>query len=100
MVERGRPKAKLVLTTAERETLEQWGRRRKTAQATAIRSRIVLRCAAGRTNIEVAAELGVTMQMVGKWRARFVARRLDGLLDEPRPGAPRQLADTTIERVV
>jgi transposase len=100
MVERGRPKAKLVLTSAERETLEQWSRRRKTAQATAVRSRIVLRCAAGRTNIEVANELGVTMQMVGKWRARFVTRRLDGLLDEPRPGAPRQLADAAIERVV
>jgi transposase len=99
-VERGRPKAQLVVTTAERDTLEQWSRRRKTAQALAVRSRIVLRCATGRTNIEVADELGVTMQMVGKWRARFVERRLDGLLDEPRPGAPRRLADAAIERVV
>jgi transposase len=100
MVERGRPKAKLVVSSEERTTLEQWNRRRKTAQATAIRARIVLRCATGRTNMEVAEELGVTMQMVGKWRARFVERRLDGLLDEPRPGAPRQITDTAVERVV
>src|SRR5271169_3298860 len=100
MVERGRPKATLVVSSAERETLEQWSRRRKTAQALAVRARIVLRCATGRTNIEVADELGVTMQMIGKWRARFVDRRLDGLLDEPRPGAPRQIADAAVERVV
>ena len=100
MVERGRPKAKLVVSSDERATLEQWSRRRKTAQALAVRARIVLRCATGRTNIEVADELGVTMQMVGKWRARFVDRRLDGLLDEPRPGAPRQIADAAVERVV
>src|SRR6202142_3236846 len=100
MVERGRPKAKLVVSRDERETLEQWSRRRKTAQALAVRARIVLRCATGRTNIEVADALGVTMQMVGKWRARFVDRRLDGLLDEPRPGAPRQIADAAVELVV
>ena len=100
MVERGRPKAKLVVSREERETLEQWSRRRKTAQALAVRARIVLRCATGRTNIEVADELGVTMQMVGKWRARFVERHLDGLIDEPRPGAPRQIADAAVERVV
>jgi transposase len=100
MVERGRPKAMLVVSSDERATLEQWSRRRKTAQALAVRARIVLRCATGRTNIEVADALGVTMQMVGKWRARFVERRLDGLLDEPRPGAPRQIADAAVEQVL
>jgi transposase len=96
----GRPKARLVVAPSERETLERWMRRRKTAQALAIRARIILRCATGRTNQDVARELEVTHQMVGKWRARFVARRLDGLLDEPRPGTARRLSDATIEALV
>lgn len=96
----GRPKAQLVVAPGERETLERWARRRKTAQALALRARIVLGCATGRTNLEVASDLGITHQTVGKWRTRFVARRLDGLLDEPRPGTGRRLSDATIEAVV
>jgi transposase len=96
----GRPKATLVVTDAERETLEQWARRPKTGQALAQRARIVLACATGAPNTAVAQRIGVTMQTVGKWRARFVGRRLDGLLDEPRPGAPRRITDAQIEAVV
>jgi transposase len=99
-VARGRPKAELIVTEAEREELERWARRPKTAQALALRARIVLRCADGKTNTHVAAGLGVTKQMVGKWRARFVAKRADGLLDEPRPGAPRTIGDASVEKVV
>jgi transposase len=97
---RGRPKAELVITVTERETLAQWARRRKTAQAIAQRARIVLACATGATNGAVAAQLGVTGQMVGKWRARFVTRRLEGLIDEPRPGTPRRTSDAHVEKVV
>lgn len=97
---RGRPKTELVVTAEERESLQRWARRPKTAQALALRSRLVLACADGLTNLEVAKHLRITPQTVGKWRARFVARRLDGLLDEPRPGAPRQISDADIERVV
>jgi transposase len=97
---RGRPKAELSLTTDEREALERWARRPKTAQALAMRARIVLRCASGATNNAVAAQLHVSRQMVCKWRARFVERRLDGLLDEPRPGAPRTHDDAAVERVL
>jgi transposase len=100
MAGRGRPKAKLVVSPSERETLMRWTRRRKTAQALALRARIVLECARGRNNLTVAEDLGVTHQMVGKWRARFVERRLDGLVDEPRPGTPRRLQDAQIEAVV
>src|SRR5579862_4173616 len=97
---RGRPKAELTLTTEERDTLERWGRRPKTAQALALRARIVLRCASGATNTVVAEQLHVSQQMVCKWRARFAERRLDGLLDEPRPGAPRAHADTAVEQLI
>jgi transposase len=96
----GRPKAELVLSAGEREALESWSRRRKTAQATALRARIILRCAGGRSNQEVAGDLGITMQTVGKWRRRFVQRRLEGLLDEPRPGQPRKISDDVVERVI
>jgi transposase len=96
----GRPKATLVVAATERETLEQWARRPKTAQALAQRARIVLACATGASNTTVAARLRVTPQMVGKWRARFVARRLEGLLDELRPGAPRRITDRQVETVV
>src|SRR5262245_59533691 len=100
VVSLGRPKPPLPLSRVEREELQRWASRRKTAQALALRSRIVLRCAAGLTNGEVARELGVTTQTVGKWRQRFVERRGDGLLDEPRPGPPRKLSDSDVERVV
>ncbi len=96
----GRPKAELELTDNERETLERWARRPKSSQLLALRSRIVLACGRGLTNTEVSSELGVTMPTVGKWRQRFVERRLDGLLDEPRPGAPRKISDADVERVV
>lgn len=96
----GRPVAELVLTEDERTSLEGFRRRRKTAQALALRAAIVLGCAAGRSNGEVASSLRVTRQMVGKWRARFAAERLEGLLDEPRPGAPRKISDADVERVV
>ncbi len=96
----GRPKARLVVSPSERETLTNWARRPKTAQALALRSRIILACATGATNTDVAEKIGVTKQMVGKWRARFIERRLDGLLDEPRPGAPRKITDEKIEEAV
>ena len=95
----GRPKARLIVSPSERKRLEAWSRRRKTAQALATRARIVLRCASGMQNIDVAEELGVSKQMVGKWRQRFIDRRVDGLLDEPRPGAPRKITDEDVERV-
>ena len=100
MATKGRPKALLVLTDEERETLERWARRPKSAQALALRCRIVLACADGATNNVVASQVGVHPATVGKWRARFVARRLDGLSDDPRPGAPRTITDADIERVI
>jgi transposase len=100
MAERGRPKARVVVSPSERETLLRWTRRRKTAQGLALRAAVVLRCATGQSNGQVAQELGVTRQTVGKWRARFVEQRLDGLLDEPRPGTPRRLRDSKIEEIV
>jgi transposase len=96
----GRPIPPLTLTPSERETLERWARRAKTAQAVAQRARLILGCAAGRTNTVVAHELRVTKQTVGKWRSRFLLRRLDGLRDEPRPGAPRTITDAQVERVL
>lgn len=96
----GRPLAPLTLTDEERETLQRWVRRPKTAQALARRARIVLACASGSSNGDVAAAFHVTRQMVGKWRTRFVVNRLDGLLDEPRPGAPREISDKDVERVI
>lgn len=96
----GRPKAAMSLTAEERETLARWARRPTTAQALAQRARIVLACATGKDNGVVAREAGVTRQTVGRWRARFLAKRVDGLLDEPRPGAPRRITDAHIERVI
>jgi transposase len=97
---RGRAKPLLVLTGDERETLERWARRPTTAQAVAQRARIVLRCATGQPNQVVARNMGVTRLTVGRWRQRFVTKRLDGLLDEARPGAPRKITDADVERVV
>jgi transposase len=96
----GRPVAEIALSTQERSTLEGYRRRRKTAQALALRAAIVLECAQGRRNGDVAESLRVTRQTVGKWRARFAKDRLEGLLDEPRPGAPRSITDADVERVV
>jgi transposase len=100
MTERGRPKAELVLTDEERETLTRWARRAKSSQRLAIRSRVVLECATGATNRQVALRLQVSRPTVGKWRSRFVAERLDGLIDEPRPGAPRPITDEKVEQVL
>jgi transposase len=100
MASRGRPKAELVLTEAERETLQRWARRPKSPQSLALRSRIVLACGDGLANIVVADKLGVNQATVRKWRTRFIARRLDGLVDEPRPGAPRSISDDDVEAVV
>jgi transposase len=90
----------LVLSEPERRTLQNWARRRKTAQGLALRARIVLACAEGRPNIAVAAQLRVSRTTVRKWRSRFLARRLDGLGDEPRPGVPRTISDAQVEEVV
>jgi transposase len=97
------PSPKLVplnLTDDERRALLAWSRRRKTAQALAERSRIILVCATGRSNSEVAADLRVSRDMVSKWRARFLDRRLAGLTDEPRPGRPRTVGDEQVEQVI
>src|SRR3989440_4844374 len=100
MAGRGRPVAVVVLTDEERETLQRWARRPKSSQALAQRCRIVLGCADGGSNQDVAAELGIWPQTVGKWRRRFLERRLEGLVDEPRPGAPRKITDAQIEQGV
>jgi transposase len=100
MAGRGRPKAELALSDVERETLVRWSQRRKSAQALALRCRIVLACADGLSNAEVAGRLGVSRPTVGKWRSRFVNRRLEGLVDEDRPGAPRKISDDKVEEVV
>jgi transposase len=96
----GRPIPPLTLTDEERDTLERWARRPTTAQALAQRARVILACAANQPNTRVARQLRWTKQTVGKWRTRFLVRRLDGLLDEPRPGAPRSVSDAQVEQVV
>jgi transposase len=90
----------LELTDEERQVLAGWSRRRTTAQALALRSRIVLECASGRVNTEVAERLGVSRETVRKWRSRFAADRLEGLSDEPRPGRPRMISDERVELVI
>jgi transposase len=90
----------LVLSEDERQVLEGWARRRKTAQSLALRSRIVLACADGAPVSEVAGELGVSRTTAAKWRSRFLAARLEGLTDEPRPGRPRTVTDQHVERVL
>jgi transposase len=100
MTRGGRPKAELVLSDVERQTLLRWSRRATTAQALALRSRIVLACAEDVNNKDVAARLGIWPQTVSKWRARFVKDRLEGLADEPRPGAARTITDEQVEQVI
>jgi transposase len=99
-MQRGRPLTELVVTAEDRAALERWTARRKTAQALALRSRIILRSSRGCSNSQVAAELHITNATVGKWRSRFVAKGLAGLLDEPRCGAPRQISDEQVEEIV
>jgi transposase len=96
----GRPKAELVLHESEREQLKAWARRHKTAQALALRSRIVLACSDGADNSAVAVKLAVTQQTVCKWRGRFLKERLDGLRDAPRSGTPRTIDDARVEAVI
>ncbi|WP_246140482.1 helix-turn-helix domain-containing protein [Micromonospora olivasterospora] len=88
------------MTAEEREALRGLARRPNTAQALAVRARIVLACAQGLSNSEVSRRLGVSLPTVGKWRKRFVADRVDGLRDEPRPGAPRKIGDAQVEAVI
>lgn len=96
----GRPKAPLVLSQAEQEQLTALTLRRKTAQALALRARIVLACAQGLSNKAVAEQQHVTYQTVSKWRSRFIEYRLDGLLDAPRSGAPRTIDDARVDAVI
>jgi transposase len=96
----GRPVAPLHLSIEEIEKLTLLSRRPKTSQAMALRARIILECAKGASNIAVAEKLRVTQPTVGKWRLRFVHHRMDGLLDEPRPGAPRSITDEQVEKVI
>ena len=88
------------LTAQENNQLVEWTRRHKTSQALALRARIILACAEGENNSEVARRCRVYRQTVGKWRERFLEQRVDGLLDEPRPGAPRKHDDAKIERLI
>jgi len=93
-------RVEVVLDGEQRETLERWARRPKSAQALALRCRIVLAAAEGRSSKEIAAELGCNDSTVGRWRGRFARRGLDGLHDEPRPGKPRTISDADVERVI
>ena len=96
----GRPTVAVVLSGEERETLERWARRAKSSQALALRCRVVLAAAEGRYNKEIAGALGCHPATVAKWRGRFAERRLDGLVDEPRPGRPRTISDEQVEAVL
>jgi len=100
MARTGRPKAELVISDDERKQLLRWSRRATSAQALALPSKIVLACAEGADNKTVAGRLGCAPATVGKWRARFVAHRLDGLTDEPRSGRPPLIAVEQVEDVV
>jgi transposase len=89
-----------VLSDDVRATLHEWTRRRRTAQAMALRARIVLAASTGATNTAIAAKLGVVIPTVGKWRRRFLKQRFAGLLDEPRVGAPRRISDAAVEAAI
>jgi transposase len=90
----------IVLTEEEQSQLESWTRQHRSARSLALRARIVLHCRGSRPNCEVAQLLNVTTQTVGKWRRRFALRRLQGLLDRPRSGAPRSISDELVEAVL
>jgi transposase len=96
----GRPIPPLTINEEQRNTLENWVRRPKTAQALAMRARIVLACAEGKPNTVVARQVKVRQPTVSKWRSRFLSKGLEGLLDEPRPGTPRRVSDAEVEKVL
>ena len=96
----GRTLPPLALSPTERETLNRWIAGEKTSRALAQRARLILACAEGRSNREVSAQVGLSFPIVGMWRRRFLDKRLDGLLDEPRSGAPRKITDEDVERVI
>ena len=100
MAGRGRPTARVVLSDEEAETLGRWARRPTSGQALALRCRIVLAAAEGSTNQQIAKSLKCNPVTVGKWRTRFAAKRLDGLIDERRPGQPRKITDEIVEQVI
>lgn len=97
---KGRPTAAIELSDEERRTLQRYTRRRTASQQLVQRARIILCCAKGMSNQQVSAEVGISAHTIGKWRQRFAEERLDGLLDTPRPGAPRSIGDDVIEGVV
>jgi transposase len=96
----GRPKAALVVTGAERSELIRWTKRAHVNRALAFRARLVLACADQVPNTAVARRYRTTNATVGKWRTRFLTRRLEGLYDEPRVGAPRTISDEAVEAVI
>ena len=96
----GRPKEALLLTEEERDRLQSMAHRARSQPLLARRARIVLACGDGLDNQRVARKLRASLGMVGKWRARFLKARLEGLYDEPRPGAPRKVSDEQVEKVV
>ncbi len=96
----GRPKAELKLNACERDEFKRLGRRRTVGAATALRARIILKCADGLENIVVAEQLSISTQTVEKWRKRFIASGVEGLLDEPRVGRPRTVTDDIVEQIV
>ena len=100
MATRGRPTVAIILSAEERSTLTRWAQRHSSAQALALRSKIVLACADGDAHGVIAAKLGCHPTTVGKWRHRFAADRLDGLVDAPRPGAARTIGDDVIEKII
>lgn len=100
MARTGRPKTELTLSGDERAALERWARRAKSSQALALRAKIILSCADGGNNKQTAVMLGCHEDTVGKWRRRFIDKRLDGLADEPRPGHAPSITDEQVEKVV
>ena len=96
----GRPKRPLILTEEEHDRLQSLAHRARSQPALARRARVVLACAQGLANKSVAKKLRCSLGMVGKWRSRFLKTRLEGLYDEPRPGAPRKVTDAQVEQIV